>query len=577
MTDISQNPNTPIKPVITDAGGDAHMMPASDDASAGPVELGFPINFFGTVYTSVYVNTNGNVTFLEPLYKYLPFDLTKPSPPIIAPFLADVDVRAEASGRVKYGFVTFEGRRAFCVNWLDVGYHWARTDKLNRFQLLLVDRSELGFGEFDIVMNYDRMVWEAGEAAGGSEGLGGFFARAGFSGGTGDTDTYFQFPGALVRGGLLDANGNTGLTRTKTNSNINGRHIFRMRGGRIEVPQPQGEVKQGSKIKPRAVLLPNGLVLAFGDWNRLADVFDPSSNTWEATSPSTANRRHHTATLLPDGRVFVTGTEAPEAVKTTELYDCNTGTWKQAKPMDVGRYDHTATLVKKDGKDLVLVVGGQDANNTRHASAKLYDPSTDDWMDAGTLRTARSAHTATLLPDGQVLVTGGVDANNNSLTSAELYHPETGWRVTGSMGLARRGHTATLVEGERVLVAGGERVDFSDENPKPGTAEVYNCQTHTWEATGGMKHPRRNHTATLLRTGHVLVVGGYHEGAGGHQAGIELYDPLTGSWLELAPMNVRREYHATVLLKDDRVLIVGGTSPDKQGTYEVYFPRYPRR
>ncbi len=179
MTDISRAPLEATRPVISDEGSNEHMLAANDDGSTGPVQLGFPVNFFGTVFTSLYVNTNGSVTFREPLYTYQPTRLTGRTPPIIAPFLADVDTRPRASGRVRYGPTTFEGRAALGVNWLDVGYHEARTDRLNRFQLLLVDRGDLGFGDFDIVMNYDRLEWESGEAAGGHAGLGGLSASAG--------------------------------------------------------------------------------------------------------------------------------------------------------------------------------------------------------------------------------------------------------------------------------------------------------------------------------------------------------------------------------------------------------------
>src|SRR5215831_11256327 len=81
----------------------------------------------------------------------------------------------------------------------------------------------------------------------------------------------------------------------------------------------------------------------------------------------------------------------------------------------------------------------------------MIDPS---WTPTGSLGTARSAHTATLLPNGKVLVAGGY--NGSYLSSAELYDPGTGtWTATGSMGTARRGHTATLLPNGKVLVAGG--------------------------------------------------------------------------------------------------------------------------
>src|SRR5436305_12635136 len=77
------------------------------------------------------------------------------------------------------------------------------------------------------------------------------------------------------------------------------------------------------------------------------------------------------------------------------------------------------------------------------------------WTATGRLGTARTLHTATLLPNGKVLVAGG---NNYSgtLGSAELYNPASGiWTATGSLGTARTVHTATLLPYSKVLVSGG--------------------------------------------------------------------------------------------------------------------------
>src|SRR6478736_1712490 len=68
-----------------------------------------------------------------------------------------------------------------------------------------------------------------------------------------------------------------------------------------------------------------------------------------------------------------------------------------------------------------------------------------NFVVTGSLATARSGHTATLLPNGKVLVAGGFDGNS-ILRSAELYDPANGtWSATGSLASARAYHTATLL------------------------------------------------------------------------------------------------------------------------------------
>src|SRR4029077_14156596 len=67
------------------------------------------------------------------------------------------------------------------------------------------------------------------------------------------------------------------------------------------------------------------------------------------------------------------------------------------------------------------------------------------FSNTGSLNTARSSHTATLLPNGKVLVAGG-QGTGVVFTSAELYDPASGtWTATGSLNTARVLHTATLL------------------------------------------------------------------------------------------------------------------------------------
>ncbi|MGH3753403.1 MAG: nidogen-like domain-containing protein [Pseudonocardiaceae bacterium] len=215
---------------LHDCGGNLTVLPGNDDGSTGSVPLGFTFNFFGTQATQLFVNNNGNVTFNSALGTFTPSAITgNTGRPIIAPFFADVDTRA--GNVVRYGQTTFGGRPAFCVDWRNVGYYAVHTDKLNTFQLLIVDRSDVRAGDADVYFNYDQVQWETGDASGGRGGLGGVSALAGFASGSGNDNTEFTFPGSLVPGGLLDDNAVTGLDNFGTNSVIEGRHIFSIRNG----------------------------------------------------------------------------------------------------------------------------------------------------------------------------------------------------------------------------------------------------------------------------------------------------------------------------------------------------------
>ena len=219
-------------------GFNANTLAANDDGSTGLVNIGFTTNFFGTDYTQLYVNNNGNVTFDSQLGTYTPFDLDSTGQIIIAPFFADVDTR-RAGLPVTYGAGTFDSKSAFGVNWVDVDYYSSSTahSSHNDFQLILVDRSDVSTGDFDIIFNYDKILWETGTASGGdANGLGGSSARVGYSNGAG---TSFELAGSAVNGAFLD-NGPNALISHSRNSNLNGQYIFNVRNGQVVhgVPEP---------------------------------------------------------------------------------------------------------------------------------------------------------------------------------------------------------------------------------------------------------------------------------------------------------------------------------------------------
>jgi len=230
--------------------------------------------------------------------------------------------------------------------------------------------------------------------------------------------------------------------------------------------------------------------------------------------------------------------------------EAEAASWTNTGALSTARSYHTATLLPS-GK--VLAAGG--FNIGYLAGAELFDPATGAWNNTGSLNSARQFHTATLLPNGKVLVAGGRDSNGY-LAGAELYDPATGaWTATGSLNTPRGYHTATLLPNGKILVAGGFNSGYL------ASAELYdpaaNGGVGAWTATGNLNTGREWHTATLLPSGKVLVAGG--RGSNGSLAGAELYDPGVGAWTATGNLNTGRAFHRATLLPNGKVLVAGGS------------------
>ena len=181
----------------------------------------------------------------------------------------------------------------------------------------------------------------------------------------------------------------------------------------------------------------------------------------------------------------------------------------------------------------------------------------DSFISTGMMVTNRYAHTATLLTNGQVLVAGGGCNSNGTIAifSSELYTPASGtWNMTGEMVNARKEHRATLLADGKVLVTGG----YDIHSQAQASAEVYDPTGGAWTGTAPMTSARSMHGATLLSNGRVLVTGGFT--GSGFVDQTEEYDPAAGTWTAAPAMGAVRYSHTATLLANGKVLVAGGGS-----------------
>ena len=295
---------------------------------------------------------------------------------------------------------------------------------------------------------------------------------------------------------------------------------------------PTGSMPTG-RTKHTATLLDDGRVLITGgvdgydaslapDLLSSAYLYDPATGVFSRTGSLLAPMYMHSATLLANGKVLIEGAQEGSVYLTadslSELYDPASGTFSVTGALADGRWGHTATLLADGG---VLVTGGAGwflglLPSRFKATAEIYDLKTGAFRQTGSMSTGRWNRTATLLSDGRVLMTGGeffVDWTASPIPDAEVYDPATGnFTATGSMATARSSHAATLLPNGRVLIVGG-----SDGDHALASAELYDPATGTFSSAGSMSKARDGATATLLPDGRVLICGG--------SADAEVYTP----------------------------------------------------
>jgi len=272
-------------------------------------------------------------------------------------------------------------------------------------------------------------------------------------------------------------------------------------------------------------LLQSGKVLLAGGEELLltataeSELYDPVTGQFQPTGSLVVARECHTATLLQDGRVLIVGGTRSQdlswvPLSDAEIYDPVTGTFSLTGSLHDARFYHTATLLP-DGR--VLITGGSGALDSL-ASAELYDPATGVFTRTGNMSVKRGGPVATLLLDGHVLITGYEP-------TPELYDPATGsFEATGSMLVPRGGHTANLLKDGTVLITGGyDSVARTTEIP----SEIYDPVKRTFTSGPNLNFPRLLHTATSLSDGSVAIIGGADSPDGIHLKFInsaEIYD-----------------------------------------------------
>ena len=127
----------------------------NDDGVFSAINLGFSLNFFGTTYTSLFVNNNGNVTFGASTSSFSPSPLNAQNTrPMIAPFWTDLDTR---NGGSNSGVYYSQTATRLVLTWNQMGFYPQNYAGRATFQLVLNDPNAVPAGEGAIGFFYGLM------------------------------------------------------------------------------------------------------------------------------------------------------------------------------------------------------------------------------------------------------------------------------------------------------------------------------------------------------------------------------------------------------------------------------------
>ena len=319
-------------------------------------------------------------------------------------------------------------------------------------------------------------------------------------------------------------------------------YLFNSQSG--ELALVPGAKMTETRTQHTATLLADGRVLTLGGAEEnfipraTGEIFDPVTMTAAPIANMPTARAMHTATLLNDGRVFVSGgafafdfsnpiASISNILETTVIYDPATNTWTPGPNLPKPRALHSASLLG-DGK--VLLTGGLDVTTVLFVDipsitndARRYDPVTNSILDTASISGSRGLQAQMTLPNGDALVTGGVDGDLLALSftvldSCAIYnHLSNTWTTVAPMSDVRGFHSMLELNND-VFVFGGvsafDIVTFS--GPGVSTIETATTSVLSWTTHTSTVLPRSTARSSVIDNGtRILITGSGDTGSGG--------------------------------------------------------------
>lgn len=267
-----------------------------------------------------------------------------------------------------------------------------------------------------------------------------------------------------------------------------------------------------------------------------------------------------------DGTLFIAGGHLfdGDGINQACVYNPFDDTWSAKPAMNHGRW-YPTTLTMPDGR--TLCISGQSKEGI-NSDSQIWQ--TDAWVP---MRDPPNTPPFVfplyprlhLSPKGRVFMPGPLGQSQfldvNPATGVGSW--TTGGVKERAAGAREYGCSVMYDSGKLIYTGGGN--DAGSQLPSKQTEIIdLNAAVPSWSTARDMLSRRRQHNATVLPDGKVLVTGG-SQGTGFSNVGqgqpvhtAELWDPSTGLWTKMADEKDDRCYHSVALLLPDGQIISAG-------------------
>jgi hypothetical protein len=317
-----------------------------------------------------------------------------------------------------------------------------------------------------------------------------------------------------------------------------------------------------------ATALPSGAVFVAGGVDAagtaltLTAIVTPTSVT---QGPALINARYgHTATLLGNGSVLIaggqSGSQTNSALSSTEIYDPASNTVIAGPNLSAARSNAVAVAFGPIGSQQVLIAGGSNGS-TILGTAEVYNVNTNLMSTLqASLTQARSGASAGLMDDGTVIIVGGT--STLGLAGAEIFTPATGaGTFTATTMPTPVAGGAFASNGSEAVLAGGQNGTATFEQ----STMVYELSTRVFSQGPLLSLARRDATASVVNGSQVVVIGG--RSATGVVGNVEIFSGPTMATSTVssgAPLMAARYGHTATVVGTNEILVIGGF--DSQST-----------